>query len=132
MPNYEFTDGTNVHTVFFHMDEEKIYNGTNGDEHGKWKRVWNKPQMSIDTQYDCYSSKDFVKATNKKGILGDLWERSGEFGEKRKEKDGKDMIKEKFYENYSKKRHGKQHPEQKREKIKEKYEKMGIDVDFGA
>jgi hypothetical protein len=42
--------------------------------------------------------------------MGDLWDRSAELSAKRKDKMGKDPVKEKYFENWSKKRKGKKHP----------------------
>lgn len=68
----------------------------------KWNRVWLSPQLSIDTQLDPYSSKDFVQKTSKGGSLGDIFDRSLEMSEKRKAKDGVDHIQKAEVERYRK------------------------------
>ena len=81
----------------------------------KWERVFINPNAAIDTNSnaDPFSEKDFVKVTaNKKGEkIGDIWDRSTELSEKRKDKVGAaDPVMKKYYENWSKKRKGKKHP----------------------
>lgn len=112
------------------MTETKDYRGPNGtDKRDTWKRVWTKPQMGVDTvRIDPYSTSDFVKATNKKGTMGDLWDRSAELSKKREEKEGLDPIKEKFFEDYAKKRKGKKHPDQQRRESEATLKKKGIKI----
>ncbi len=112
------------------MNDTKDYRGPKGDAApGVWRRVWLKPQMAVDAvAIDPYSPSDFVKATNKKGSIGDLYDRSTELSKKRADKDGKDPIQEKFFEDYSKKRHGKKHPVQARRDGVEALAKKGIRV----
>lgn len=98
----------------------------------QWKRVWTKPRMGVDTvKIDPFSSKDFVKATNKPGKIGDLWERSAEMSQRRIDKDGKDHIKEKHYADYRKTHKGNLHPKEKEEKGLKKLADQGIMVDWG-
>ncbi len=132
MPNYLFQNGNQIHEVFFHMNDAKVYNGPNGDQPNQWKRVWTKPQASIDTKVDPYSSKDFVKATNKKGTVGDLWDRSKELSQVRADKDGLDPVRQQYFKNFSKRRHGKKHPEQQRQDSVVELKKAGITVDWGS
>jgi predicted nucleic acid-binding Zn ribbon protein len=87
------------------------------DEAGvKWDRVFSKPNAVIDANGNAnpFSEKEFVKVTaNKKGeTIGDAWDRSTELSEKRKDKLGVkvDPVKQKYYENWSKRRKGKRHP----------------------
>lgn len=72
-----------------------------------YDRVYTVPQASIDTHVDPYSEKDFrkIKATN----IGEMWDRSRELSEIRAEKEGKDPVKEKYFEDYSHKTKGKKH-----------------------
>lgn len=74
-----------------------------------WKRVFTIPQTSIDTKIDPNSSKDFVRATNKKGTIGDIMDLSAELSDKRAEKEGTDPVKQKHFEDYKKKNNGKKH-----------------------
>jgi hypothetical protein len=83
------------------------------DESGlKWNRVFTVPEVNIDAKLTADSSaKDFIKYTsNKKGNMGNLWDASKELSEKREKMYGKDPIKKKYFENWSKKRKGKKHP----------------------
>lgn len=134
MPLYSFQhiDSNKIEDVFFHMDDEKIYNGKDGKEKGKWKRVWLKPQMNVDSiGLDPYSKKDFNRVTNKGGSIGDLFDRSAELSEKRTQKDGVDTFKEGFFEDYKKKHKGNSHPEQKRAQSKKKLDDLGLKVSYG-
>jgi len=122
-----------VHEVIYHMNDKKDYRGPTGkDSKGVWARVWTKPLMAIDAvKMDPYSTKDFLRATNKRGTLGDMYDRSAEWSEKRAMKDGTDPIKQKWYANYSKKRKGRKHPQQLREESHKVLESKGIKVDWG-
>lgn len=61
-------------------------------------RVWTIPQASIDTRINPEKSSDFVEKTrNKRGSLGEIWDKSQELSEKRSEKfGGKDPVKENY------------------------------------
>ena len=84
----------------------------------EWKRVYTVPKMSIDTQIDPFSAKDFVKTTNKKGNYGDLLDCSAEQSEKRAEKcGGEDPIKRAHFNKYEKEV-GKKHVHDKPKIIK--------------
>ena len=113
------------------MNDSKVYNGPSGKEVGKWKRIWTKPLSATDTHVDPYSPKDFIKATNKEGSVGDLFDRSAELSAKRTEKEGRDPLKEGFFKNYSRTHKGAQHPEQKRQQSTEFLAKHGIKIDWG-
>jgi len=106
MPYYLFenTDTGEVHEIWFHMNDEKIYNGENNDQVGKWKRLWTVPNAAISSIVDPYNTKSFVAATtNKKGqTVGEMWERSAELSKVRADKEGIDPVKQKFYEDYQK------------------------------
>jgi len=72
----------------------------------KWERVFTPPQLNTEgtLKADC-TEKQFSEFTkNKKGTIGDLWDRSKELSEKRKKIYGKDSVKEKYKKNWSKKR----------------------------
>jgi hypothetical protein len=133
MPMYSFiSDKGKIEEVFFGMNDEKIYNGKDGKEIGKWKRLWTVPNASFDSvPLDPYSAKDFARVTNKGGSVGDLFDRSAELSEKRVQKDGIDTFKEGFYKEYKKKHKGNEHPEQRRERAKKKADESGIKVTFG-
>jgi hypothetical protein len=123
--------------IYHHPDDEnkvvEIYQGMN-DSHEyivdgiKWKRIFTKPNAAIDTKVDPYSAKDFVKATNKKGTVGELMDRSKELSEKRKDKEGIDPVKEKIYDDYQKST-GKEHMEKKKDKAKDAVKHIA-DIEF--
>lgn len=136
MPSYLFARvGKPRETTdrFYSMNEAPSIGAVIVDEGGvSWKRVVTKPQASFDTKVDAYSAKDFAKATNKKGSIGDLWDRSAELSAKRTDKDGEDIVENRFFENYSKKRHGKKHPRQARAEASKALKSKGISIDWGS
>lgn len=78
----------------------------------KWNRIFTSPQLNTDgtLKSDC-SEKEFSEYTkNKKGTIGDLWDRSRELSEKRKKIYGKDPVKDNFLKDWSSKRKGKKKP----------------------
>jgi hypothetical protein len=97
--------------VFQTMMEDHVYFDSEGLE---WKRVFTTPNMSIDSQIDPYSSKEFVEKTGgKKGTMGDMMDYSKEMSHIRAEKNGGiDPVKEKYYKDYSAKRNGAKHIDQ--------------------
>lgn len=119
--------------MVYHMNDTKDYRGPNGKApEGTWKRVWTKPRAAVDAfKIDPHSTKDFIRATNKRGTMGDLYDRSAEWSEKRADKEGVDPIKQKWYDNYSRKRKGRKHPQQQREESVKNLKGKGIDVEWG-
>jgi predicted nucleic acid-binding Zn ribbon protein len=76
-----------------------------------WRRVFCNPNAGVDTKIDPFSAKDFAnKTSNKRETLGDIYDRSKEASEARKNKLGYDPVRKKYWEEYSKKRKGKRHP----------------------
>ena len=119
MPLYLYSNPDNENEIIeivqsMHDLHEYIVNGV------KWKRRFTKPNYAIDSvKIDPFNNKDFVKATNKKGTVGELLDRSKEMSEMRKDiAGGIDPVKEQIYDEY-KKSTGKEHMEQKKEKAKE-------------
>jgi hypothetical protein len=108
------------------MNEAHEYRGQNNDE-DDWKRVFYSPNASIDTNIDPFSSKDFNDRTaSKKGTVGDMLDYSKEMSQKRADlAGGKDPIKEKYFENYSKERRGAKHPEQMKS-----FESKNVKIDY--
>jgi hypothetical protein len=100
MPSYLYRHPKSGKTVeiFQSVNEPHIYS-ENGVE---FERVWTVPQASFDTNIDPFSSQAFVEKTGKpnKITVGDLWDRSAELSAKRKEKLGRDPIKEKHEKQY--------------------------------
>ena len=78
----------------------------------KWERIFTTPQLNTEGTLDVNcNDKKFAEFTkNKKGTIGDLWDRSTELSEKRKKIYGEDPIKNKYYENWSKKRKNRRYP----------------------
>lgn len=113
MPQYlfEHPNTGEVIEIVQKMNDAHIYTDLNGVE---WKRVFVNPKISFDTNIGVHSEKDFVQKTmNKNYTVGDLWEKSSELSEKRKEKEGFDKVKEKAMSDYEKKTNGKKHPARK-------------------
>jgi hypothetical protein len=113
MPIYEYQNPETgeLIEVLQTMVEDHVYFDSDGLE---WKRVFTAPNMSVDSQIDPYSSKDFVQKTeNKKGTIGDMMDYSKELSQERAEKNGGvDPVKEKYYKDYSDKRKGAKHVDQ--------------------
>lgn len=127
MPLYTFEFDGVQKDVLLGMNDKKEYIDENGNV---WKRVFTVPQASINTKIDPFSAADFVNKTGqKKGTIGDLWDKSAELSHEREQKLGKDHVKEDFYKDYSKTRHGLKHPAQKREEAKKKLKKLGVSLD---
>lgn len=130
MPLYDFFNETTQETreVFFKMDDVKEYNGEDGTEIGQWRRLYSSPQLSIDTDFDPRNKEEFIRRGEKYKDLGSLMDKSRELSEKREQKDGRDSVKDKFFEDYKKTRNGKEHPLSKPKKIETKF----ATVDFTA
>jgi len=118
-----------IQTVFFRMNDEKIYCGPNNDQKGEWRRIFTVPNAAIDCKIDPYSKTEFVEKTrNKKGSVGDLMDESARLSKIRAEKNGQDPIKEGFLKKY-KKDTGKDYKSLDKNKT---IEGKGFKVDFGA
>lgn len=85
----------------------------------KWDRVFTVPYAHVkDSPIDPFSQQDFLaKTQGKKDTFGDIWDRSREMSEKRKEKLGKDPVQEQNEKDYSKKRRGKKMPKNRNGEI---------------
>ena len=108
------------------MVEDHVYFDANGLE---WKRVFTTPNMSIDSQIDPHSSKQFIEKTAaKKGTLGEMMDYSKEMSQMRAESNGGiDPVKEKYYKDYADKRGGAKHFDQMKSEINNN---KHINVDF--
>jgi hypothetical protein len=95
-----------------------------------WKRVFTIPNATVPVRIDPNNKTDFVKKTGHYKTVGDLWSASEEMSHKRADKEGKDPIREKYFENYSKKRNGLLHPIQRKQKAMETAKKAGLKVHF--
>ncbi len=128
MPLYSFQHPTTgkIRDEYFGMNDKKIFIDEKGVE---WKRVWTVPNAAIDTQIDPNNPKDFIRATNKPGTLGQMQDRSAELSHKRADRNGGlDPVKEQFYNDYSSKRHGTKHPDVKAREAKAKLKKLGVEL----
>ena len=112
MPVYTFInpDTEKEIDVVQKMNEPHVYVDENGLE---WKRKWTLPNATIDAEIDPFDKQAFsrkIDGGTGKGSVGELWDRSRELSEKRKQKLGYDPVKKKFLEDYSKDRKGKTLP----------------------
>ena len=125
MPFYIFeSEKGEIVEKFFHMMENKQFFGPDGKF---WRRIYLKPQMSIDSIIkDPLSSKEFINNSSRKtGVLGDLIEQSAELSQKREKLCGLDPIKSKYIKNWEKKRK-RLHPENRKIKCKNELDKRGV------
>lgn len=128
MPIYCFTnsDESEYVDVFFHMNDKKSYVGPDGKE---WRRVYTSPNASVDCKIDPFSSRDFVEKTGKKkGNFGNLLDAAKEASIQRTEKEGRDVVKEKWLKNYET-TNGVKHFDSSKDKV---VKKNGVTIDFGA
>lgn len=127
MPLYTYENPNTGETidVLQSMSEKHQYIDQEGLE---WKRVFQVPNASVDSQIDPNNPVAFIDATkNKKGTYGDLIDKSAELSEKRsKQYGGKDPVKEKFFKDY-KDKVGKDHVEVHKKKS---YESKNVKVDY--
>jgi hypothetical protein len=111
------------------MNDAHVYIDENGIE---YKRIFFSPNVSIDSNIDAFSSVDFVEKTkNKKGTIGDLFDKSRELSEKR---GGtlNDPVLKKYYDSYSKEngvKHARQISQENLSNSKNKLKKFGISID---
>ena len=107
---YQHPDTEEIKSIIQSIHDKHEYIDSDGI---KWNRVYTVPQMGIDTKMDANtSSREFSdKTKNKRGSLGDLFDQSKELSEARKKMYGKDPVKKKYWDDWSKKRKGKKHPE---------------------
>ena len=112
MPVYTFInpDTQDEVEVVQAMKEPHVYIDGDGLE---WKRKWALPNAQIDAEIDPFDKEAFkrkVGGGSAKGTVGELWDRSRELSEKRKQKLGYDPVKQAFEKKYSKDRQGKELP----------------------
>lgn len=111
MPFYTYInpDTEEVIDVVQSINENHVYFDKNGLE---WRRVFTVPEVNTHgTLKADTTEKQFSDYTrNQKGSIGDLYDRSAELSEKRKKIYGKDPVKKKYFNDWSKKRKGKVHP----------------------
>lgn len=105
------------------MREDHVYR-KDGIE---YERVYTVPRASVDSVVDITNKREWLRYTDsRKGTVGDLMDLAAEASQKREGKLGKDPVKEKYYENYSKARNGKKHPDIIAKEARKKIEKLGV------
>ena len=112
MPYYEFFNDETKESVdvFFHMNDDKVYNGEDGTQIGQWRRVYHAPLAATDTKLDPRDKSAFVRRTEKYKTVGEFQDISREMSDQRASKDGVDSVKQTWLKNYSAERLGKKHP----------------------
>jgi Ni/Co efflux regulator RcnB len=96
----------------------------------EWIRLWQNPNMQVDTKVDVNDPKSFVKYTgNRAGKIQELWDTSKEWSEKRKAKEGRDVIEEQYFRDYAKVRKGKQHPKVRRKNLEKALENTHFELE---
>lgn len=131
MPQYLFLDElTNkIEEVFFKFADAPSIGTYIEYENRKLRRLATIPNASSDSvAVDPYSSKDFARITNKGGTIGELWDRSAEMSEKRKDKDGIDPVMEKHLAAQEKKT-GRKSLHKKNREATEKLKAKGIIIE---
>jgi len=127
MPLFLFknSDTNEVREIFFKMNDDKVYNGEDGTEIGKWSRRWTKPNASVNSLSNTnpFDTRAHVEKTGQmKGSLGDLFNISKEMSERRQDKiGGEDPVKRKFFEDYKQKNNGAKHFHDRPDKIETKH-----------
>lgn len=125
---YLYTDDCSGETVevFQKMNDKHVFFGPDGKQ---WRRVYTVPTASVDNKIDPFSKQDFVEKTGrKKGTFGDLLDASKDAHLARIQKEGRDLVKEKWLKDY-KTTNGVDHFDSKKDKV---IKKNGITIDFGA
>lgn len=95
----------------------------------EWKRVFTKPNASIDTKVDAFDKNKFIAKTgNMKGTVGDMLDYSADLSRKRAEihASGEDPVKRAHFNEYEKKI-GKKHLEDKKKVIETAKVKIELD-----
>ncbi len=121
MPNYSFENlkTKEIKVFFFPLDNHPTWNEVREIEGQKWKRIMEeRAPLGIIKNSTPSSSQEFLDETKrKKGTVGDLIERSAELSEQRAKQSptGRDPTRDKYLDNWSKKRGGiRKHPEDDR------------------
>jgi hypothetical protein len=110
MPQYTFLNEETNETidVIMSMKEPHVYIDKDGKE---WSRVFYAGQASVDSHYNCWSQQKFLEKTNTpRATMGDIFDRSAELSEKRKQETGHtDPIREAAEKKYSATRKGRRY-----------------------
>jgi len=127
MPIYSYIDDDTgeVYDIVQGMNDvhEYYHNGK------KLRRIYYSPNASIDTNIS--SENSFIEKTGKmRGTVGDIQDYSRELSEKRG--GFNDPIRQKYYKDYSAKRHGAKHPEvvqkERKDRLKKLEKKTGLKI----
>lgn len=107
---YEHPETGEQIEVFQSMNAEHIFVDANGV---KWLRVYTAPNAVIDGNIDPFSEKQFLEKTAKMkgGKMGDIWDKSREMAQRRKDKLGHDPVQDKHRKKYRKNTGVKHHAE---------------------
>jgi hypothetical protein len=139
MPNYAFqnTETEEVQEMFYHMTDAPAVGSIVELDGQSWKRLFTIPHSAPNgiKAIDPYSQKAFREKTGAmKGTVGDMWALSAEMSARRAEKDGGDKVKQKFFNDYSARKHGVKHTEElkaghkaAKEHLEKGLKKLGID-----
>ena len=109
MPEYIYQHPKNGKTISVIQSMKEKHEYTD-DKGVKWNRVFSVPNSAVDTSVGSSSKEDFLRMTQKKMTVGDMWDVSAQLSEKRTKRYGKDPVKEDTVKKYKKKCHGKRHP----------------------
>jgi len=92
------------------------------DEKGvKYNRVFLSTKTCVDTLADPWSKEAWMRKTAKRGMtIGDMMNESAALSEKRAVLTGRDPIKQKVFDDYTKKT-GKDHPENRPKRIENEH-----------
>jgi len=127
---YEHPKTGEVREVIQLMNSDHSYSEVKNGKQVEWKRVFTSPRAAIDTRIDEFSSTEYVEKTrNKQGTVGDLFDQSKELSQKREQRAGRDKIKQKYYDDYAKKRGGRRSLEEKRDNRKTDFDGFSINFD---
>lgn len=115
---YKHPDREEYVDVVQAMNDDHVY----VDEDGvNWEREYTPPNAQIKDTIDPFNKNHFLEKTaNSKGTMGDMFDRSKELSEKRKEILGKDPSQEKWFDTYAKHRKGQRHWDDPKGKSKTK------------
>lgn len=121
---YKHPETNECKDILQSMNEEHVYIDEEGVE---WNRVYFAPNASIDSNIDPFSQRQFTESTGaKKGTVGDMLDYSAEMSQRRAEQTGgTDPVKQKYFDDYAKKRNGQRHIAEKKT-----YESKNVKVDY--
>lgn len=99
-----------------------------------YRRVYSAPLAATDMGLGDCTQQDFRRKTgdSKRGLkVGDAWEISAEMSERRAQKEGRDPVREAFYQRHEQ-QNGKKHPDvvrrEKLERANARLDKLGIRI----